>query len=58
MLGFLQRARRQGATILIADAQRPFAPHAGMNLLLRRTVPANRDLEGVAERDVRILSMR
>jgi len=29
-----------------------------MNLLLRRTVPANRDLEGVAERDVRILSMR
>jgi predicted nicotinamide N-methyase len=55
MLAFLQRARRRGATVLIADAQRPFAPQAGMDLLLRRTVPANKDLEGVAERDVRLL---
>ena len=55
MGAFLDRAHARGATVLIADAGRPFAPGPGMDVLLRRTVPANRDLEGVAERTVQIL---
>jgi predicted nicotinamide N-methyase len=58
MRGFLLRATDRGATVLVADAERPFAPRAGMELLARATIPVNRDLEGVASRDVRLLRWR
>ncbi len=56
-LAFLTRARAAGCTVLIADAGRPFAPREGVEVLATDTLPVNRDLEGVAEREVRLLAL-
>jgi predicted nicotinamide N-methyase len=55
LMGLLQRLRAAGSTVLIGDGSRNFAPRAGVRELTRETMPVNRDLEGVAERVVRIL---
>ena len=57
MLAFLRASRSRGATVLVADGERHYAPRDGFELLLEETIPVDKDLEGVAERVVRILSM-
>ncbi len=57
-LAFLHRARALGCEVLVADAGRPFAPRSGVDALVTAIVPVNRDLEGVAEREVRLLALR
>jgi len=52
---FLTRCARRGSSVLIADGERTFAPTSGVTLLHRECVSVNKELEGVAERTVRIL---
>ena len=57
MLDWLGRARRNGAAVYIADANRPFSPRTGVSVLLERKYPTDLDLEGTTERSVRLLSL-
>jgi predicted nicotinamide N-methyase len=57
LLSFLRRARKSGATVIIADGQRPFAPETGTHLILQETVPVSPELEGVPNRDVRLMTL-
>lgn len=58
MVDWLGKARTQGTKVFIADACRPFAPKTDVTTLLEATYPTNADLEGRAERAVRLLSFR
>jgi predicted nicotinamide N-methyase len=55
LLALLGRVRAAGSMVLIGDGSRNFAPREGLRELARETMPVNRDLEGTAERVVRIL---
>jgi predicted nicotinamide N-methyase len=55
MLAWLRVARSQGARVLIADASRPFSPRTGITVLRERRFATDSDLEGTAERTVRLL---
>jgi predicted nicotinamide N-methyase len=57
MVELLQRARRRGAEVIVADAERPFAPHAGCRELDRRTAAADPAVEGVDRRIVRLFTL-
>ena len=57
MLKFLQRNHKEGTTVLIADGERNYAPKRGLKLFYEEIIPVNKDLEGVAERNVRLLSL-
>lgn len=57
LLSYLTRARSRGIEVLIADGHRPFAPSTGVKLLGKVSVKVNRELEGVPDREVRILRM-
>lgn len=54
MLDFLNNWRKRGSTVIIADAQRPYAPKNDISPLLTETITVNRDLEGKDKRDVSI----
>lgn len=54
--GFLEKTRRCGAQVLIADAGRPFAPRNGTRLLWSRTVDVNKEVEGVERRTVNVIT--
>jgi predicted nicotinamide N-methyase len=56
-LEFLKARRRDGARVFIADAERPFAPKSGVRIEHEETVTVSEDLEGVAQRKVRILAL-
>ncbi len=56
MLLWLQAARENGSRVLIADAGRPFSPRTGVRTLRERTYATDLDLEGSAERSVRLLA--
>lgn len=58
MLAWLLRARGNGTAVYIADANRPFSPRTGVATLLERRYPTDMDLEGTAERTVRLLTLR
>ena len=53
----LRRARRRGIEVLIGDAERPFAPREGVEILRRERMPVSADLEGVESREVKLLRM-
>jgi predicted nicotinamide N-methyase len=57
MLDWLHRAMSQGSRVLIADACRPFAPQSGVRILSEATYATDVDLEGSAERKVRLLEL-
>jgi predicted nicotinamide N-methyase len=57
MLEWLRKALAQGSRVLIADATRPFAPQTGIRLLAEDRYPTDSDLEGSAERRVRLLEL-
>jgi predicted nicotinamide N-methyase len=57
LLSGLRGLRRRGAEVFVADAGRPFAPRADVVLLREETVAVDHDLEGVASRRVRLLSL-
>ena len=57
MLRWLRQARAQGALILIADGSRPFAPQSGVRALAEEIFTTDADLEGSAERKVRLLEL-
>jgi hypothetical protein len=56
------RGARRGVSgtqhlVLVADAGPPFAPTSGVALLAEERVEVDRELEGVGERNVRILAL-
>ena len=57
MMEFLARARNKGTCVFIADGHRPFAPKTGIEVLVQEWIPVNLELEGVSEREVRLLVM-
>jgi len=57
MLEFLKKYHKQGASVLIADGERNYAPKRGLKLIYEEIIQVNKDLEGVAERNVRLLSL-
>lgn len=57
MLGCLREAAGRGTDVLVADAGRPFAPHADVEVLAVETVAVDDDLEGTARRTVHILRL-
>jgi len=57
LLGFLRKMRAAGSQILIADAGRPFAPKDGTKLLWSQSVDVDREVEGVCERVVNIITI-
>lgn len=49
---------RQGSTrVFIADGERTFAPTDGVTVLYEEVIPVNHSLEGVKQRNVRILEL-
>jgi predicted nicotinamide N-methyase len=58
MLSRLRERVKDGATVLIADGGRPFAPHDGVEVVAESDVRVNEDLEGVCERHVRLLRLQ
>lgn len=57
MLAWLRKALAQGTRVLIADANRPFAPQTGVRILAEERYQTDADLEGSAERRVRLLEL-
>jgi predicted nicotinamide N-methyase len=57
MLDWLRQAQSQGSRVLIADACRPFAPQTGIRVLAEESYATDVDLEGSAERKVRLLEL-
>lgn len=53
--GLASTAVRQGARVLVADGGRAFLNGDGMQVLQERRMKVDRELEGVAFRDVRVL---
>ncbi len=54
---WLRKARQRGASILIADGQRAFAPKAGVEVLGIEQISTDFDLEGTESRQVRLLTL-
>jgi predicted nicotinamide N-methyase len=57
MLDWLRHALAQGSRVLIADANRPFAPQTGVRILAEELYRTDADLEGSPERRVRLLEL-
>jgi len=57
LLDFLKKMQAGGSQIIIADAGRPFAPKDGAKLLWSQTVDVDREIEGVFERLVNIITI-
>jgi predicted nicotinamide N-methyase len=57
LLAYLHRAQKRGSTVLIADSNRPFTPSTGVTLITQETVPVSMELEGVAQREVKLLEL-
>ena len=54
---FLREQRRQGAQVFIADANRPFTPRKGSEVLCSGRLRVNKTIEGCETREVTILRM-
>ncbi|MBN1129313.1 MAG: methyltransferase [Chitinispirillaceae bacterium] len=57
LVTFLRSARKNGIQVLIADGNRPFAPVTGINLISAETVPVSMELEGVPQREVKLMAL-
>lgn len=57
MLKFLRSCSEQGSMVLIADGHRPFAPKNNVEVLETTWVPVDLELEGIKEREVRLLHL-
>lgn len=57
LLAFLRKKQESGATVLIADGNRPFTPATGITELSRETVDVSKELEGVPQREVKVLML-
>ena len=57
LLDRLRQARRNGISVLIGDSSRPFGPRTGVRSLVETTVATDWDLEGVKNRQVRLLTL-
>jgi predicted nicotinamide N-methyase len=55
--GFLEAARRNGAVVLIADAERTYFDASGLNLIAEYMLPVVYDLEGKRTRVARVYRM-
>ncbi|HXY38910.1 MAG TPA: 50S ribosomal protein L11 methyltransferase [Vicinamibacteria bacterium] len=58
LLDRLRSARHAGTEVVLADAGRPFAPAAGVELIRSETLAVDVGLEGVATRTVRVVRLR
>ena len=56
MLRWLAQARENGSAVYIADASRPFTPRTGVEVLMEEKYSTDKDLEGSANRMVRLLA--
>ena len=54
----LERARADGARVLVADAGRTYFEDRGLTLLAEYRLVMPQDLEGVTERLARVFEMR
>jgi len=54
MLDFLKKWKSRGSTVIIADAQRTYAPKNGVAPLHTETIMVNKDLEGIEKRQATI----
>jgi len=57
LLNALVHARAHGCRVIIADGQRAFAPREGVEAIASDTLPVSRDVEGVSQREVRLLEL-
>jgi predicted nicotinamide N-methyase len=57
LLNRLHQARRNGISVLIGDSSRPFGPRTAVRTLVETTVATDWDLEGVKNRQVRLLAL-
>ncbi len=57
LLKRLRTVRQAGSEVVLADAGRPFAPAAGLELVRSETVAVDSSLEGVATRKVQVLRL-
>jgi len=57
LFDWLQRARRNGIAVLVADSSRPFGPKTGVQVLVEEIVQTDWDLEGAVSRKVRLLTL-
>jgi predicted nicotinamide N-methyase len=57
LLRFLRRQQSRGATVLIADGNRPFTPRKGVTPVCSTRFPVNRAIEGCDQRTVTLLQM-
>jgi predicted nicotinamide N-methyase len=57
LFSFLMQHCKRGAEVIIADGGRPFIPKSNTELLFSENLQVNKEVEGVAERTVRILRM-
>jgi predicted nicotinamide N-methyase len=55
-MDFLSSAADTGARVLVADGQRTFAPRGWGEVVTVQMVPVDRELEGVDEREVRLIA--
>jgi predicted nicotinamide N-methyase len=55
--GYLHKVRLAGATVLIADGGRPFVPKHGIAVIYQETVPVSYEVEGISQREVKILRL-
>jgi predicted nicotinamide N-methyase len=55
MIAWLGQARNNGSAVYIADGNRPFSPKTGIRVIAEKSFPTDAELEGTAERTVRLL---
>ena len=58
MLAFMQRARAQGAEVLVGDPGRAYAPHAALETIASYDIPVIRDLEDADIKHVTVSRVR
>ena len=57
ILSYIQNARRQGIEVYIADGSRTYTPRTDITLIHEEVVSVDKEVEGKAERTVRILKL-
>ncbi len=57
LMDFIVAQKKRGTAILVADGGRAYAPKECEKILYEETLPVNKELEGVTERQVRIISL-
>ena len=57
LLSFIQKHRKLGADVIIADGTRPFTPKENVELLHNEWIDVDRELEGISQREVHLFRL-